>query len=186
MELIGYARPYTSDPDSSMQVDALKAAGCTSLFVETKNETFFQERTAYEECMAYVRTGDTLMVTRVERMSESISDLQNFLIELGKREVRLKVIEQPLDTRSAAGKAFLDMLGVFVEFETNLRRERQLEGIAAAKLRGAYRGRKPSVDSAAVQRLHFDEKLGATEISRRLGIGRSTVYKILDKNHRRV
>lgn len=92
---------------------------------------------------------------------------------LKKQGVTLKATEQPIDTRSAAGKAFLHMLGVFAEFETNLRRERQLEGIAAAKARGVYRGRKPSIDPAEVQRLRFEEKLGTTEIARRLGVGRA-------------
>jgi DNA invertase Pin-like site-specific DNA recombinase len=98
---------------------------------------------------------------------------------LKKQGVTLKATEQPIDTRSAAGKAFLDMLGVFAEFETNLRRERQLEGIAAAKARGVYRGRKPSIDPAEVQRLRIEEKLGATEIARRLGVGRASVYRAL-------
>ncbi|MCY1452094.1 hypothetical protein D9M71_689960 [compost metagenome] len=71
------------------------------------------------------------------------------------------------------------MLGVFAEFETNLRRERQLEGIADAKARGVYRGRKPSIDPLEVQRLRAEEKLGATEIARRLGVGRASVYRVL-------
>jgi DNA invertase Pin-like site-specific DNA recombinase len=71
------------------------------------------------------------------------------------------------------------MLGVFAEFETNLRRERQIEGIAAAKSRGVYRGRKPSVNTAEIQRLRLEDKLGATEIARRLGVGRATVYRAL-------
>lgn len=103
---------------------------------------------------------------------------------LKKQGVTLKATEQPIDTRSAAGKAFLDMLGVFAEFETNLRRERQLEGIAAAKARGVYRGRKPSIDPAEVQRLRFGEKLGATEIARRLGVGRASVYRALANDGR--
>ena len=74
------------------------------------------------------------------------------------------------------------MLGVFAEFETNLRRERQLEGIAAAKARGVYRGRKPSVDVAEVQRLRLEEKLGASEIARRLGVGRASVYRALARH----
>jgi DNA invertase Pin-like site-specific DNA recombinase len=73
------------------------------------------------------------------------------------------------------------MLGVFAEFETNLRRERQMEGIAAAKARGIYRGRKPSTDTAEVRRLQMEEKLGATAIAHRLGIGRASVYRLLDK-----
>jgi DNA invertase Pin-like site-specific DNA recombinase len=78
-------------------------------------------------------------------------------------------------------KAFLDMLGVFAEFETNLRRERQLEGINAAKARGVYKGRKPSIDAVEVLRLRREEKLGPAAIARRLGIGRASVYRLLGK-----
>jgi DNA invertase Pin-like site-specific DNA recombinase len=99
------------------------------------------------------------------------------------RGVTLRATEQPIDTQSAAGKAFLDMLGVFAEFETNLRRERQLEGIAAAKARGVYQGRKPSVDIIEIRRLREEQKLGATEIARRLGIGRASVYRALAKSN---
>ena len=81
----------------------------------------------------------------------------------------------------AAGKAFLDMLGVFAEFETNLRRERQLEGIRAAKERGVYKGRRHGIDAAEVRRLREQEKLGPAAIARRLGIGRASVYRVLGK-----
>ena len=92
----------------------------------------------------------------------------------------MKATEQPVDTGTAAGKAFLDMLGVFAEFETNLRRERQLEGISAAKARGVYKGRKPSIDAREVLRLR-QEGLGPAAIARRLGIGRASVYRVLGK-----
>jgi DNA invertase Pin-like site-specific DNA recombinase len=91
---------------------------------------------------------------------------------------QLAKCDHPIDTSSAAGKAFLDMLGVFAEFETNLRRERQMEGIAAAKLRGVYKGRPPSVDAAKVAALKA-EGLGATEIAKRLKVGRASVYRVL-------
>jgi DNA invertase Pin-like site-specific DNA recombinase len=81
-----------------------------------------------------------------------------------------------------AGKAFLDMLGVFAEFGTNLRRERQLEGIRAAKARGIYKGRKPSIDRAEVRRLRVEENLGPAAIARRMGIGRASVYRILGRH----
>ena len=84
-----------------------------------------------------------------------------------------------MDTGTAAGKAFLDMLGVFAEFETALRRERQLEGIAAAKARGVYKGRRPQIDPAEVRRLREGEGLGPSAIARRLGIGRASVYRLL-------
>lgn len=120
------------------------------------------------------------MVTRVDRLARSIKDLQDIVYSLNQQGITLRATEQPVDTRTAAGKAFLDMLGVFAEFETNLRRERQMEGIAAAKARGVYRGRKPSIDPAEVHRLYVDEKMGATAIARRLGIGRASVYRVLD------
>jgi DNA invertase Pin-like site-specific DNA recombinase len=91
----------------------------------------------------------------------------------------LRATEQPIDTSTAAGKCFLDMLGVFAEFETNLRRERQLEGIAKAKAAGVYTGRKPSIDAAAVRELK-QQGLGATEIAKTLKIGRASVYRVLE------
>ena len=95
------------------------------------------------------------------------------------KHVALRATEQPVDTGTAAGKAFLDMLGVFAEFETNLRRERQLEGIKAAKARGVYKGRKPTIDPVELRHLRDEEKLGPAAIARRLGIGRSSVYRVL-------
>jgi DNA invertase Pin-like site-specific DNA recombinase len=105
--------------------------------------------------------------------------LQDIVHELKGRGVTLRATEQPVDTGTAAGKAFFDMLGVFAEFETNLRRERQLEGIALAKTRGVYRGRKPSIDGAEIRRLREQDGLGPTAIARRLGIGRASVYRAL-------
>jgi DNA invertase Pin-like site-specific DNA recombinase len=94
------------------------------------------------------------------------------------RGAALRATEQPIDTSTAAGKCFLDMLGVFAEFETNLRRERQLEGIAKAKSAGIYKGRKPSIDAAKVEALKASG-LGPTEIARRLKIGRASVYRLV-------
>jgi DNA invertase Pin-like site-specific DNA recombinase len=92
--------------------------------------------------------------------------------------VTLQAAEQPIDTSSAAGKAFLDMLGVFAEFETNLRRERQMEGIAKAKAAGKYKGRKKSIDKDTVLSFH-QSGMGASAIARELGIGRASVYRVL-------
>src|SRR5690606_30423839 len=99
--------------------------------------------------LEFIREGDTLVVTRIDRLARSIGDLQQIVVQLAARGAKLQATEQPIDTSTAAGKAFLDMLGVFAEFETNLRRERQMEGIAKAKAAGAYKGRKPSIDPAA-------------------------------------
>ena len=101
--------------------------------------------------------------------------------EFKQKGVARRATEQPVDTGTAAGKAFLDMLGVFAEFETNLRRERQLEGIKAAKGRGVYKERKPSIGAAEVRRLREQQKLGPAAIAKRLGIGRASVYRVLGK-----
>jgi DNA invertase Pin-like site-specific DNA recombinase len=99
--------------------------------------------------------------------------------KLKQRRVILVATEQPIDTLTAAGKEFLNMLGAFAEFETNLHRERQLEGIALAKARGAYKGREPSIDGDEVRGLRDEEKLGPTAIARGLKIGRASVYRVL-------
>lgn len=179
MALYGYARVSTSDQDFTLQEQALRAAGCEVVRAEKVTGTSRTGRTELQLLLDFLRRGDTLVVTRIDRLARSIKDLQDIVYTLKEQGVTLKATEQPIDTRSAAGKAFLDMLGVFAEFETNLRRERQLEGIAAAKARGVYRGRKPSIDPAQVQRLRVEEKLGATEIARRLGVGRASVYRAL-------
>ena len=128
--------------------------------------------------LEFVRDGDELVVTRVGRLARSISDLQNIVYDLDKRGVTLSATEQPIDTRTSAGKCFLDMLGVFGEFETNLRKERQMEGIAKAKEKGVYKGRKPSVDVVKVKELKVSG-MGASAIAKEMGIGRASVYRAL-------
>ena len=119
-----------------------------------------------------------LMVTRIDRLARSIGDLQDIVRAVRAAGASLKATEQPIDTSTAAGKCFLDMLGVFAEFETNLRRERQLEGIAKAKAAGVYTGRKPSIDADQVMQLKA-AGLGPTEIAKQLKIGRASVYRVL-------
>ena len=130
-----------------------------------------------------VQPGDTLVVTRIDRLARSMRNLQDIVHELKEKGVALRATEQPVDTGTAAGKAFLDMLGVFAEFETNLRRERQLEGIKAAKACDIYKGRKPTIDPVELRRLRGEEKLGPAAIARRLGIGRASVYRVLGTNN---
>lgn len=180
MALYGYARVSTSDQDLTLQTQTLRAAGCEIIRAEKASGSSRTGRSELQLLLEFLRPGDTLMVTRVDRLARSIKDLQDIVYALNQQGVTLRATEQPVDTRSAAGKAFLDMLGVFAEFETNLRRERQMEGIAAAKARGVYRGRKPSIDPAEVWRLYTTEKMGATAIARQLGIGRASVYRALE------
>jgi DNA invertase Pin-like site-specific DNA recombinase len=181
MPLYGYARVSTIDQDLRLQRAALKAAGCDVIRAEKASGSRRDGRTEMQVLLDFVRPGDTLIVTRIDRLARSMKDLQDIVHELKTRKVTLRATEQPIDTSTAAGKAFLDVLGVFAEFETNLRRERQLDGIAAAKARGIYTGRKQQIDPAAIQQLRDKEKLGPAAIAKRLGIGRASVYRLLGK-----
>ncbi len=181
MSLYGYARVSTIEQDLTLQRAALKAAGCDVIRAEKASGTRRDGRTELQVLLDFLRPGDTLFVTRIDRLARSMKDLQDIVHELKEKGVALRATEQPIDTGSTAGKAFLDMLGVFAEFETNLRRERQMEGISAAKARGVYKGRKPKIDPAVVLQLRNDEKLGPAAIARRLGIGRASVYRALGK-----
>jgi DNA invertase Pin-like site-specific DNA recombinase len=145
---------------------------------EKRSGTTREGRQELDTLLQFLRSGDTLMITRIDRLARSIGDLQDIVRALKGKGVALKATEQPIDTGTAAGKAFLDMLGVFAEFETNLRKERQLEGIAKAKQAGVYKGRKPSIELAKIKELQA-EGLGATDIAKRLGIGRASVYRVM-------
>lgn len=179
MATYGYARVSTTDQDLTVQREALKAAGCEIIREEKVSGTSRQGRDELETLLQFLRPGDTLVVTRLDRLARSMDDLSQIVNELQKRGAALKATEQPVDTSTAAGKAFFQMLGVFAEFETNLRRERQMEGIAKAKAKGVYKGRKPSIDVEEVKRLRDEDGLGATEIARKLGIARTSVYRAL-------
>lgn len=177
--MLGYARASTEDQDCTIQEAALRAAGCTTVRSEKKSGSSLAGRSELATLLDFLRSGDTLMVTRIDRLARSVKDLESIVEIVRGRGAYLRATEQPIDTSTAAGKAFLQMLGVFAEFETALRRERQLEGIAKAKAQGVYKGRKPSVDALAVRQLR-DQGAGASEIAKRLGIGRASVYRVLN------
>src|ERR1700722_18866330 len=146
MATYGYARVSTIDQNLDLQERALRAAGCEIIRAEKVSGTSTDGRAELGILLQFVRPGDTLIVTRIDRLARSIRDLQNIVHDLKARNVALKATEQPIDTSTAAGKCFLDMLGVFGEFETNLRKERQMEGINKAKKEGKYQGRKKSIN----------------------------------------
>ncbi|ACA21232.1 hypothetical protein M446_7006 (plasmid) [Methylobacterium sp. 4-46] len=178
MARIGYARVSSTDQDLALQLAGLKAAGCDVVRSEKVSGTSTNGRTELATILDFIGRGDVLVVTRIDRLARSIGDLQDIVRSLRVKGAALQATEQPIDTATAAGKAFLDMLGVFAEFETNLRRERQLEGIAKAKAEGVYKGRPASIDVAQVRALKA-EGIGPAEIARRLGIGRASVYRLL-------
>ena len=153
MTTIGHARVSTTDQDLSIQEVALKAAGCDVIRAEKQSGTSTQGRAELRTVLDFIGKGDVLMVTRVDRLARSIGDLQDIVRAIKAKGASLRATEQPIDTSTAAGKCFLDMLGVFAEFETNLRRERQIEGIAKAKAAGVYKGRPVSIAAVQVREL---------------------------------
>lgn len=176
--LIGYARVSTEDQDCAVQEEALRAAGCTIIRSEKRSGTTTEGRQELETVLSFLREGDTLMVTRIDRLARSVKDLETIVARIRERGAFLRATEQPIDTATPAGKAFLQMLGVFAEFEIAIRYERQMEGIAKAKAAGVYKGRKPSVPTEEIRRLRA-EGVSPTEIAKRLGVGRASVYRAL-------
>ena len=180
MAIYGYARASSLDQSTKIQEEALKAAGAETVRAEKVSGTSLAGRQELETLLDFVRSGDTLIVTRVDRLARSLRDLQNIVHDLKERGVHLRATEQPVDTSTAAGKAFLDMLGVFAEFETNLRKERQSEGIAKAKAKGVYKGREATAQAKKdqVMAMHTDQAK-PLEIAEALGISRASVYRII-------
>ena len=196
--LVGYMR-VSSDSDrqtTDLQRDALLSAGVDSQHLtnlaagdtsvgstplhmvrtETGDGTTLAGRPELGTILEFIHPGETLVVTRIDRLARSMRDLQVIVATLKDKGTHLAATEQPVDTSTAAGKAFFDMLGVFAKFETNLRRERQAEGVAAAKQRGAYRGRPPRIDMDAIKH-RLAMGLSPTAIARELRVSRGTVYK---------
>lgn len=178
MTIYGYARVSTEDQDLTIQREALNLAGCTMVREEKVSGTSRAGRAELELLLVFLQKGDTLVVTRIDRLARSVLDLQTIVAELLRRGVTLRVTEQPIDTGTAAGKAFLGMLGVFAEFETNLRRERQMEGIAKAKAEGVYKGRVPSLPRAEII-AETEAGVSPSELAKRFKIARSSIYRVL-------
>lgn len=179
MSKIGYARVSTTEQSLEIQTLALTDAGCSKVFTDTASGSQ-RNRPGFTDLMNYLRSGDTLLVTRIDRIARSVLDLQQIVHDLKQQDITLEATEQPISTNTASGKAFLDMLAVFAEFELNIRRERQMEGIAAAKAAGKYKGRRPiSIETQnEIIDLHND-RVSITSIAEQVQVSRNTVYKII-------
>lgn len=179
---IGYARVSSTGQSLEVQQDQLGTAGCQKVFAEKRSGTSMTGRQALEDALEFAREGDTLIVTRLDRLARSGSDLQNIVTRLNARGVGFRCLQQgAVDTTTGMGKLVLGILGAVAEFEADIRKERQLEGIAKAKEAGVYKGRKPSVNVEAVKALKVSGK-GPAEIAKELGIGRASVYRALEKS----
>ena len=177
---VSYIRVSSSSQSLDVQREAVENYGATKIFQEKVSGTSTQGREQLKECLEFVREGDELVITRIDRLARSVLDLQLIVKELNDKGVNLTATEQPISTKDATSKCFLDMLGVFAELETNLRKERQLEGIAKAKAKGVYKGGKSKINIDEIIKLK-GEGLGATAIAKKMNIHRDSIYRLLKK-----
>ncbi|MBT9288756.1 recombinase family protein [Prosthecodimorpha staleyi] len=181
--LVGYARTSTAEQEAGLeaQVRELEAAGCSEVFKERVSSV--GERDQLAAALKYLRKGDTLVVTKVDRLARSTVHLWEIVRDLDAKGVGLRVLSlggEVVDTKSATGKLILTIFAGFAQFEREMMLERQREGIAKAKAEGKYLGRKPTARAKAGEavRLHQEGKT-VTEIAKALGIGRGSVYRAI-------
>lgn len=177
--IIGYARTSTAEQVAGIegQQRDLTAVGCTKIFSEQVSSV--ADRTQLEAALDYVREGDVLVVTKLDRLARSMRDLLSIVEAIDRKKATLRVLAMNLDTATATGKLMLNVLGSVAEFERDMMLERQKEGIAKAKAEGKYKGRKPTAREKADDVLRLvDQGLGACEIATKLNISRSSVWRI--------
>lgn len=176
--VFAYCRVSTLDQNSTMQVEAIKARYPGAIIrEETASATSRNGRPVLDLLMQMIGEGDRLVVWKLDRLARNMLDLLKLVEELEGKRASLEVLDQRIDTATASGKAFLQMLGVFAEFETNLRKERQLAGIARAKSEGKYKGRPVAHDKATIARMLGEGRSHAT-IARDLGCSTKTVQRV--------
>lgn len=176
--LVGYARVSTTDQDLTIQLERLAAMGCERVFSEKQSGTT-AKRDELQRCIEFVRAGDVLLVTRLDRLARSMLDLHSLIHRLIDKGVGFRCIDQAgVDTTTSHGKLMLGILGSVAEFETDLRRERQREGIAKAKAQGAYRGGKARIDADRVKQM-LSDGMNPSAVARTLGISRQSVYRLM-------
>ena len=182
--LIGYARTSTIDQKAGFdaQIAELQKLGCDKVFEEQVSSVDIAARTQLAATLDFIREGDTLVVTKLDRLARSVSHLMQILDDLSAKSAHLRILGLGIDTAGPTGKLILTVLGGMAEFERGIMLERQREGIAKAKAAGKYKGRKPTAraKSKEVMVLHA-AGTGKTEIARQLGIGRASVYRIIDE-----
>ena len=181
-QMVGYCRVSSSSQSLTVQLDELKAAGCTKVFSEKTSGRFSDNRPELKACLEYVREGDTLVISRLDRMARSVLDLASIADRLHKKGVNLRVVHQGIDTSTAEGKLLFGILSTFAAFELDIRSERQRQGIDAALKAGVKFGRKPSLteeQAAIIRRLRREEGFAVGQLQSRFHVSRATVYRAL-------
>ena len=179
MTTVGYARVSSTGQDLAVQLE--KLAGCDKVFKE-KRSGVDTGRPELKRCLEYLREGDTLLVSKIDRLARSTSDLYRIVSQLADKGVSFKVIDDPsIDTSSRTGKLIMGMLALIAEFENDIRRERQMDGIKKARERGTRFGRKPLLVPETIHQVRKLRKSGKTvpEIMRQTSLSKASVYRAL-------
>lgn len=181
MRVYAYTRVSTLDQSTDMQHAAIKARYPDAIFWEEKiSGTTRKGRIQLEAALKSIQEGDKMVVWKLDRLARDLNDLTAIVKELEDKGASLEILDQAIDTSTAAGKAFLQMLGVFAEFETNLRKERQLEGIKNAKAAGKHLGRKASLTDSQKEEIRAKKAdLNPTQLAKEFGVSRATIYNVL-------
>ena len=177
--LIGYARTSTVEQVAGFdaQIGTLQAAACDRIFKEQVSSVAKREQLA--AALDYIRDGDVLVVTKLDRLARSVADLVDIVRRIEGKDAALRILDMGLDTKPPSGRLMLNVIGSVAQFEREMMLERQREGIAKAKSEGKYKGRKPTARAKAEQvRLLLADGIGPSEVARRLGIGRTSVHNI--------
>ena len=181
MTNVGYARVSSTGQDLTVQLEKLEAAGCDKIFKE-KRSGIDAGRPELKRCLEYLREGDTLLVAKIDRLARSTSDLYRIISTLTEKGAAFKVIDDPtIDTTSRTGKLVMGILALIAEFENDIRRERQMDGIKKARERGTRFGRKPLLIAETIKQVRKLRKAGKTvpEIMRRTTLSKASVYRAL-------
>jgi DNA invertase Pin-like site-specific DNA recombinase len=178
--LIGYARISTTDQTLALQQDALKAAGCEKIFTDTASGSR-TDRPGLAEALEFVRSGDTLVVWRLDRLGRSLAHLIQSIKDLQERGVQFKSLQEQLDTGTSGGKLVFHVFGALAEFERDLIRERTMAGLEAARARGRRGGRRRMSPEKVRQlrTLAADRTNAVAGICKTLGISRATFYRYI-------
>jgi DNA invertase Pin-like site-specific DNA recombinase len=182
---VGYARTSTVEQVAGFeaQLAELKQAGCQKIFKEQVSSVE-ASRDQLAAAIEFAREGDVFVVTKLDRLARSVKNLMEIAGELEKKGAALHILNLGIDTSTPTGQLILTVLGGIAEFERKIMLERQRDGIAKAKGEGRYKGRKPTARAKAAEvRALKAEGVGATEIAKRLSIGRKSVYRILEDTH---
>ena len=176
---IGYARVSTDDQDLSLQLDALTASGCETIY-QDKASGKNTQRTELEFCLRSLRAGDTLVVWRMDRLSRSLTDLVNTITELENKGIGFESLTEKIETTSATGKLMFHVFAAMAEFERNVIRERTHAGLKAARARGRVGGRPPKLNEQQkkeIRALLRDPSIRVIDVAKRYGVSRATIYR---------